>query len=40
MEPAVTGVMKIFNEVQEKFHSFDAEIQRARVNEYSFQGME
>lgn len=38
--PAVEGVLEIFREIQERFHAFDAETQRERVNEYSFQGME
>lgn len=40
VEPAVTGVLQLFCEIQEAFHAFDAETQRKRVNEYSFQGMD
>lgn len=40
VEPAVKGVLQIFCEIQESFHAFDAETQKAEVNQYSFQGME
>lgn len=40
VRPVVDGVMKIFCGVQEEFHEFDPETQKARVNEYSFEGME
>lgn len=40
VRPAVDGIMKIFCDIQEAFHEFDAETQRARVNDYSFNGME
>lgn len=40
VQPAVDGLLEIFCRVQEEFHNFDAETQRERVNEYSFDGME
>lgn len=40
VEPVVNGVMELFCGIQEEFHGFDAETQRERVNEYSFQEME
>lgn len=40
VQPAVDGILKMFREIQETFHSFDSETQKNRVNEYSFNEME
>lgn len=40
VQPVVDGVMEMFCGIQETFHEFDAEVQKERVNEYSFEGME
>lgn len=40
VRPVVDGVMEMFCGIQETFHGFDADTQKARVNEYSFEGME
>lgn len=39
VQPAVDGVTEMFCRIQESFHEFDANTQRERVNEYSFEGM-
>ncbi|MCH1983012.1 TetR/AcrR family transcriptional regulator [Ruminococcus sp. OA3] len=40
VEPVVSGVLQLFCEIQETFHEFEPEIQKARVNEYSFKEMD
>lgn len=40
VKPVVDDIMELFCSIQERFHQFDAETQKERVNEYSFQGME
>jgi AcrR family transcriptional regulator len=40
VEPAVTGVLQLFSEIQETFHRFEPEVQKERVNEYSFREMD
>lgn len=40
VQPVLADIMKMFCEIQETFHRFDAETQEKRVNEYSFEGME
>lgn len=35
VEPAMNGLMDMFREVQEKFHSFDEEYQRQEMGQYS-----
>ncbi|MDO5548538.1 MAG: TetR/AcrR family transcriptional regulator [Eubacteriales bacterium] len=39
VQPVVDGIMGMFCEIQETFHGFDAETQKQRMNEYSFEGM-
>lgn len=40
VEPAVSGVLQLFTEIQETFHKFEPQIQKERVNEYSFKEMD
>lgn len=40
VSPALDGMMDMFCKSQETFHSFDAETQKAQVNNYSFNAMD
>ncbi len=40
VKPVVKGLLEMFCNVQETFHSYDAEVQKEQVNDYSFEQMD